>query len=92
MADVTFIDTFTVPQFKDEVGATALNLVRSPKTDKYFLADEAGNSVGAVSKKIAKASDLEPDCVVSLVKGDDGKEFYIMHNQGEGGNNTERTW
>ncbi len=92
MADVTFIDTFTVPQFKDEVGATALNLVRSPKTNKYFLADEAGNTVGAVSKKIADADDLEDDCVVSLVRGDDGKEFYIMHNQGEGGTAPDRTW
>tara|TARA_R110001606_G_C14952424_1_gene600739 strand:+ start:105 stop:383 length:279 start_codon:yes stop_codon:yes gene_type:complete len=89
--EATFVETFTVEQFKAEVGTSVIELIKSPKTGKYFIADEAGNSVAAVSKKITQASDLtEP--VVSNVIGDDGEEFYLMHNKGTGGNNSERSW
>lgn len=87
----TFTETFTVEQFKAEVGTSKIELIKSPKTGKYFIADSAGNAVAAVSKKISKASDLT-DPVVSLVIGDDGEDIYIMHNKGAGGNNAERAW
>ena len=87
----TFVETFTIEQFKAEVGTSTIELIKSPKTGSYFIADAAGNSVAAVSKKITQASDLtEP--VVSNVIGDNGDEFYLMHNKGTGGNNTERSW
>ncbi len=87
----TFVETFTVEQFKAEVGTSKIELIKSPKTGKYFIADSAGNAVAAVSKKITKASDLT-DPVVSQVIGDDGEEIYIMHNKGAGGNASERSW
>lgn len=91
MSEVTFLETMTVGQFKDEVAASQLNLVQNPKNGKYFIADEAGNSVAAVTKKVTSGSDLT-DPVVSHVRGNDGKEFYIMHNKGNGGNDPERSW
>ena len=87
----TFVETFTVEQFKAEVGTSKIELIKSPKTGKYFIADAAGNSVAAVSTKISQASDLT-DPVVSQVIGDDGEEFYLMHNRGTGGNASERSW
>lgn len=87
----TFVETFTVEQFKAEVETSKIELIKSPKTGKYFIADAAGNPVAAVSKKITKASDLT-DPVVSQVIGDDGEEFYLMHNRGAGGNSAERAW
>ena len=87
----TFVETYTVEQFKSEVGTSKIELIKSPKTGKYFIADAAGNSVAAVSKKISQASDLT-DPVVSQVIGDDGEEFYLMHNRGAGGSASERSW
>ena len=92
----TFVETYTIEQFKSEVGASKIELLPSKNykpgvTGKYFISDSAGNSVATVSKKITEASDLtEP--VVSLMIGDDGKEFYLMHNRGNGGIEAERTW
>jgi len=92
----TFVETYTIEQFKAEVGASKIELLPSKnyvpgKTGKYFISDSAGNSVATVSKKITDASDLtEP--VVSLMIGDEGKEFYLMHNRGNGGIEAERTW
>ena len=71
--EATFVETFTVEQFKAEVGTSVIELIKSPKTGKYFIADLT-----------------EP--VVSNVIGDDGEEFYLMHNKGTGGNNSERSW
>mgnify|MGYP003656966131 FL=1 len=91
MSDVTFLDTMSIGQFKNEVAAETIKLVRSPKSGLYFIADEAGKSVATVSKKILKSEDLT-DPVVSHVQGNDGKEFYVMHNAGSGDKNTERSW
>ena len=92
----TFVETYTVEQFKAEVGASKIELIPSKnyvpgKTGKYFISDSAGNSVATVSTKITEADQLtEP--VISLMIGDDGKEFYLMHNRGTGGIAPERTW
>ena len=84
---LNFKQTLTVSQFKTECGTASIDIVRNPKTEKLFASDDAGNSIAAVSEKAVDAAEL----VVSLVAGDDGKEFYLIHPKGSAGNNVERS-
>ena len=84
---LNFKQTLTVSQFKTECGTASIDIVRNPKTDKLFASDDAGNSIAAVSEKAIDAAEL----VVSLVAGDNGEEFYLIHPKGSAGNNVERS-
>jgi hypothetical protein len=80
MADLTFIKTRTISQFKEMMNADIIE-VKTAREGKYFFTWGPGSDqTGACSK----APSLFEKPVISLCEGDDG-EFYLMHEKGEGG-------
>lgn len=63
-----FVETFTTAQMAQVLGTSKVNIIRSPKTQKNFFADEAGNPVGAVSTKITSPEDLQKPLMFAKVQ------------------------
>jgi hypothetical protein len=78
MAQPTFHATMTVAQFKSAKNTDTLQIIKNPNTGKLFMADDAGNVLGAVAPTY---KDGTP--VVSEVSGDDGNLFFLLHKKGE---------
>lgn len=77
-SSLTFVETFTVEQFKAAQHVEKLQVKQNPRTNKLFFT--FGAKVGAVA---VKGIPVHP--MVSLVSGDDGSEFYLLHEEGQGG-------
>ena len=78
MAQLTFLDTLTVEQFKAEKLVDKIQVKRNPKTNKLFFT--YGAKIGAVAVKGVPTHPM-----VSLVQGDNSDEFYLLHEEGQGG-------
>lgn len=76
--NLEFIDTLTVEQFKAEKRVDKIFVKENPKTGKLFFT--FGAKTGAVA---AKGVPSHP--MISLVKGNDGEQFYLLHEEGQGG-------
>lgn len=76
--NLTFLNTLTVEQFKDEKRVEKIQVKKNPHTGKLFFT--FGAKTGAVASK-----GIPEHPMVSLVKGTDGEEFYLLHNEGTGG-------
>ena len=76
--NLQFIDTLTVEQFKAEKRVEKLQVKKNPHTGKLFFT--FGAKTGAVSSKGVPTHPM-----VSLVKGTDGEQFYLLHEEGQGG-------
>lgn len=83
--NLTFLDTLTVEQFKEETKVSKLEVKRNPNTGKLFFT--YGAKTGAVSSKGVPAHPM-----VSLVRGDDNEEFWLLHEEGTGGAPTIATF
>jgi hypothetical protein len=81
----TFANSKTVSQLSTQ--GIYLNVIENPKTKKLFIADEAGNPMGAVSTKcgaiIRKNKSIDNSWVVSDFTSDEGETFKMLHSQGE---------
>lgn len=77
---------YSVPQFIAKSGNTKLDLIKSPKTGKYFMAGDNGTPIGGVSPSAIEALQngerITP--VVSMVTTPEGQSFYLLHKAGEG--------
>lgn len=78
MAQLTFLETLTVEQFKAEKLVDKIQVKRNPKTNKLFFT--YGAKIGAVAVKGVPTHPM-----ISLVQGDNGDEFYLLHEEGQGG-------
>ena len=77
MANLVFHSTMTVAEFKENMGIDTIDIVRSPKTDKLFMAKGgSGEAIGAVHP------DYKEGPVVSEVSGNDGERFFLLHKRG----------
>lgn len=76
--NLEFLDTFTVEQFKAEKRVDKIQVKKNPQTGKLFFT--FGAKTGAVASK-----GIPEHPMVSLVKGSDGEEFYLLHNESTGG-------
>lgn len=86
----TFSKTVSVAQFAGANGITKLDLVKNPNTGKLFVATNTGLTM-RVSKKITSSADLTADLVVSWFTPEDGDAGYMLHPQGEAGQNVVGT-
>lgn len=77
-----FKKTYTVGQFKELKQIKEVRVIQNPKTSKLFMSWVGGT--GAVSTKGIPS--ISP--VVSLVEEADGSEFYLLHEEGNGGATT----
>ena len=80
--DLSFIKTWSIPQFKQNNGVEAIEIKKSEKTGKCFFT--FGFETGACSKKVETGEITNP--VISQVcVSATGEMFYMLHQQGEGG-------
>lgn len=85
MADLDFLRSLTVEQFKSEQQTSKIEVKKNPETGKLFMSwGPSKETTGAVSQK-----GIPTKPVVSYVKGEPTEmnpsgEFWLLHNEGEG--------
>ena len=80
MANLNFLRSFSVENFKANQGTDKVEVIKSPKTGKLFISwtNKDGERVnGAVS---AKGVPSKPE--ISEVKSEDGTVFFLLHEAG----------
>lgn len=75
--NLTFKETLTVEQFKQETLVSNLKIKRNPKTNKLFFT--YGGKTGAVA-----SAGIPENPMVSLVETPEGESFWLLHNEGQG--------
>ena len=85
MADLHFNETLTVEQFKAQMNVSRIDVKRNPKTGKLFFT--YGAKTGAVAIKGIPAHPM-----LSNVTGSDGSNFWLLHEEGQGGAPTLATF
>ena len=76
--NLEFLDTLTVEQFKAEKHVDKIQVKKNPNTGKLFFT--FGAKTGAVAAKGVPAHPM-----ISLVAGNEGEQFYLLHEEGQGG-------
>ena len=78
-----FLKSYTVEQFLREVGVKRIDVKFNEKTSKHFMTFGAETGAVGINANTSLA-DIQARPMVSLVKGDDGAEFYMLHKEGQG--------
>ena len=78
MSDLIFNETLTVEQFKSKENVSVIKVKKNPKTGKLFFT--YGAKTGAVAVK-----GIPTHPMISDVTGSDGSNFYLLHEEGQGG-------
>ena len=76
--NLTFNDTLTVEQFKAQMNVSHIDVKKNPKTGKLFFT--YGAKTGAVAVKGIPAHPM-----LSNVTGSDSSNFWLLHEEGQGG-------
>ena len=76
--NLTFNETLTVEQFKSQMGVSRIDVRKNPHTGKLFFT--YGAKTGAVSLK-----GIPTNPMLSNVTGSDGSNFWLLHEEGQGG-------
>lgn len=76
--NLTFNDTLTVEQFKAAMNVSRIDVKQNPKTGKLFFT--YGAKTGAVAVK-----GIPQHPMLSNVTGSDGSNFWLLHEEGQGG-------
>ena len=76
--NLIFNDTLTVEQFKALVKVTRVDVKQNPKTGTLFFS--YGAKTGAVAVK-----GIPSHPMLSNVTGSDGSNFWLLHEEGQGG-------
>ena len=75
---LTFGETLTVEQFKASVKVSRVDVKKNPKTGRLFFT--YGAKTGAVAVK-----GIPQHPMLSNVTGSDGSNFWLLHEEGQGG-------
>lgn len=78
MANLNFLRTQTIEQFKAEKLVDEIKVRENPHTGKLFFT--FGAETGAVSLK-----GIPEHPMISQVSNEDGETFYLLHEEGNGG-------
>ena len=76
--NLTFNETLTVEQFKDQMHVSRIDVKRNPQTNKLFFT--YGAKTGAVA-----VNGIPKHPMLSNVTGSDGSNFWLLHEEGKGG-------
>lgn len=76
--NLTFHETLTVEQFKEAMNVSRIDVKKNPNTGKLFFT--YGAKTGAVAVKGIPAHPM-----LSNVTGSDGSNFWLLHEEGQGG-------
>ena len=87
--NLTFTKSVSVNRFKAINGISKLNIVKSPKTGKFFFVCPEDSSIrGTISTTI----DYNKDLMISdVVNTEDGTSFLMLHNDGNSSANVIQT-
>ena len=83
--DLAFLQTWSVPQFKQENGVESIEVKRNEKTGKCFFV--FGVESGACSKKV-ETGEITMPVISQVCVAATGDTFYLLHQKGEGGGAT----
>ena len=83
--DLAFIQSWSVPQFKENQRVEEIEVKRNEKTGKHFFV--YGFESGACSRKV-ETGELTMPMVSKVVSATTGEQFYLLHQRGEGGGAT----
>ena len=75
--NLTFNETLTVEQFKDQMHVSRIDVKRNPQTDKLFF------TYGAKTRAVA-VNGIPQHPMLSNVTGSDGSNFWLLHEEGQG--------
>lgn len=78
MANLNFLRTQTIEQFKAEMLVDEIKVRVNPHTGKLFFT--FGAATGAVSLK-----GIPEHPMISKVSNEEGETFYLLHEEGNGG-------
>lgn len=78
MNNLVFNETLTVEQFKAEQRVSKIEVKKNPKTGKLFFT--YGAKTGAVAVK-----GIPQHPMLSNVTGNGGSNFWLLHEEGQGG-------
>ena len=85
MANLEFLASWTVEQFKKQQSAPYIEVRKSKSKGTLFFTYGPGfNHTGFVSKK-----GLPTNPIISQCRDEDGATFYLLHEQGEGERKSE---
>ncbi len=79
--NLTFTETMSIKAYAIQHGASKLDFVRNPKTDKVFGSFDSGASAA-----LAGSLDKDEPMFVSNCTDDDGVTFLMIHNRSENAN------
>lgn len=77
--NLQFLDTMTVEQFKAAMHVDVIHVKENPKKEGSLFFTY-GNKVGAVTRKGVPTHPM-----ISRVVGSEGEEFWLLHEEGQGG-------
>ena len=83
--NLAFVQSWTIPQFKASQGVQEIEVKRNEKTRKHFFV--YGFESGACSRKV-ETGELTMPMVSQVVSATTGEQFFLLHQQGEGGGAT----
>ena len=83
--DLAFLQTWSIPQFKQLNGIERIDIKRNEKTQKLFFV--YGLETGTCSKK-AESGEIDNPVISEVVSTQTGEQFLLLHQQGEGGGAT----
>lgn len=87
-AELKFLKTFSVNEFKQKMGVDSMEIKRNPLTGKCFFV--YGFETGAVSKRFDNGGISQP-VISEVLSAETGGMFYMIHERGEGGAETLAT-
>ena len=87
-AELKFLKTFSVNEFKQKMGVDSMEIKRNPLTGKCFFV--YGFETGAVSKRFDNGGINQP-VISEVLSAETGEMFYMIHERGEGGAETLAT-
>lgn len=79
--DLAFLQTWSVPQFKQNNGVEKIDVLRNEKTGKCFFT--FGIQTGACSKKV-ESGEVTMPVISQVCVATTGEMFYMLHQKGEG--------
>lgn len=87
-ADLKFLKTFTVNEFKQKMGVDTMEIKKNPQTGKCFFV--YGFETGKVSHKF-EGEGINIPVVSEVADAMTGETFYMLHDKGTGGAETLAT-
>ena len=76
--NLTFNESLTIEQFKAANNVSRIDVKQNPKTGKMFFT--YGSKTGAVA-----VAGIPTNPMFSNVTGSDGSNFWLLHEEGQGG-------